>query len=34
MSNQHAFQLREWIVPPVVVPALVVIAILVAAWTA
>lgn len=32
MSNQYALQLREWIVPPVVVPALVIVAILIAAW--
>jgi|EndMetStandDraft_3_1072993.scaffolds.fasta_scaffold3392470_1 hypothetical protein len=34
MSNQKASRLLEWIVPPVVVPALVIIAILIAAWMA
>jgi hypothetical protein len=34
MSEQNASLLREWIVPPVVVPILIAVAILVAALTA
>jgi len=32
MSDQPTFSLRGWIVPPIIVPILIVVAILMAAW--